>query len=158
MEMPCPLGIIQIVIIGLSCFLCYGKANAEPPYSICNPKSMRLFPKFLLSQWLQAKAILNISSSMDLSSTTLREINDVLLTYNLFMPSIRIFYSVSGLSIPYATLWKCASEGITRNLNSLTCSRRATNCPFGQDVPSKESAKAVLEAVHRDCSGGRVCA
>jgi hypothetical protein len=49
-----------------------------------------------------------------------RKIQNII-TINSFTPGLQFFYSKkSGTIIPYAVLWKCASDGIIRNLHPTT--------------------------------------
>lgn len=124
--------------------------------STCNPGNRALFGKFLVRQWFEAKEELSIPSSNDISPVTLREIANILLVVNLFMPSTQVFYTAAGNAIPYATLWKCASEGITRNLTPMTCSQyaRTGKCMLIQDTNSKESLKTLLQGMQWNCPNG----
>lgn len=85
----------------------------------CNPSNKSLFAKFLLRQWFSAKSELGISPDPSFVKLT-SESQHVLTIINSFYHALMVFYTVRGDVIPFAMIWKCASEGIAHNLYPLT--------------------------------------
>lgn len=112
---------------------------------ICGPEDKPLFTKFLISQWAQAKEVLGIELKNS-SAGTAEELEYILTTFFDFHPGVKVFYTYTGIAVVYAVMWKCASEGITRNLNRQT-TRIVRSTTYSIVHDTKSGVDALLEAM-----------
>eukprot|EP01035_Chromulina_nebulosa_P025855 gene25855-33793_t len=106
----------------------YKACNVYAQEYLCNSSSKSLTGKFLLQQWINAQNEIGLAQQISSSLTERKAITRdhfkaielILININSCDNGVRLFYTVKGPILPYVTLWKCASDGITQNLRRLT--------------------------------------
>mmetsp|Transcript_30371 Transcript_30371/g.43507 ORF Transcript_30371/g.43507 Transcript_30371/m.43507 type:complete len:450 (-) Transcript_30371:206-1555(-) len=129
--------------------------NLQNEHHHCNPSTKVLFAKFLVKQWILARHELEIELISDeptlVSSKNITEsMQYVLSTVNGFSAGVKVYYVKKNV-IPYAVLWKCASDGIIRNLHSAALSdpRSPYRTSLSFDATSQINTNVTVETMHR---------
>ena len=121
----------RLLLIYCWIFALFSQSTCYAHEYLCNSSRKALTSKFLLQQWINAQKEIGIEvlSSIEspLSFGYTRAIENVLIHINSCNNGVRIFYTVKGQVLPYITLWKCASDGITQNLRRLTISKQGSS-------------------------------
>jgi len=80
---------------------------------ICNPLTKKLFAKFLLQRWIDARYELSMPETHDEMQN--RNIFVLILFYS-YNPGAVLYVTRDAIAIPFVRIWKCANEGIGSNL------------------------------------------
>lgn len=104
------------------------KAEKVEHKIICNPSTSKLVSKFLIQRYLDARTELGMTDASKKLfdkkvSSYYDNVDFVLLKLFGFNPEVIIFVTMKGTVIPYLRMFKCANEGISANLFSLTVSK-----------------------------------
>ena len=144
--------------VGINILLLYSYSCNRLKYQQCNPNNKHLFSKFLLQQWLHAQREIGIDYFKDAKYIDgFLNVAQQVLSINSVSPGAHVFYSSTGRAVAYVIFWKCGSDGIIRNLNSLTGKLTNTHFSMNHFVKSPvefQNAIAAMNWGNRSISTG----
>jgi len=107
----------------------------------CNPQTQGLFAKFFIQRWMDARNELGMNQlQQDDTSTLYEKIFLIMSRFNSFNPGANLFFTASGIPVPYVVMWKCISEGIIANLG------RLSSIPRYQFIKSLNTFETIIAA------------